>query len=161
MSIYDKEQPQGQFIKFTSGMTAQVRLFGEPIDYIKTFIQNGVPQEPKQRFASLCIFRNKEAKTNEVRVIEFGWEIQKSLKAFWKDSDWGDNAHYDVKISATGDGLDRKYQVVPAPKTPLSADEKALIAACDIDLRAICKADGTGPGKEGESEPPYDPFSDQ
>lgn len=147
MSIYDLESPEGSYLKFKHGTVARVRLFGEGRAFTKQFGTDA----PKQRFATLCIFRNKETSKNEIKVLEFGWEIQKRLKALKKDSDWGDPTTYDIEITATGDGLDREYQVVPKPKKDLSATDNTLIKECDWDLVKL-----TSPKSADEDPPPHE-----
>lgn len=166
MSIYDAEQPEGKFIKFTNGSTTRVRLFGDGHSWEQSF----QGQLPKTRFASLCINRNREKKSNEIRILAFGWEIQKRLKALVKDEDWGDPSGYDVEIGALGEGMERKYTLVPKPAKPLTEDEQALIKACDWDLKDLCKpkdedpkASSSGMKTHGETTPAVDeddPFSD-
>lgn len=149
MSIYDMEAPEGKggkFLKFKDGDKHRVRLFGDPISYEAHFPN----QEPKIQFASLCLFRNKETKENEVKVLQFGWTIQKVLRELVKDDEWGDPKEFDIEISATGEKLERKYTVVPKPKKALDSKEAVLIESCDWNLSEIVKPkdDGVAPDAE-------------
>lgn len=166
MSIYDKQAPQGLFIRFQGGDTHRLRMFGEAIDFEKAFVLNGVKQPPKQRFASLCLFRNMATATSEVKIVEFGWGIQSQLATLAKDDEWGDPTEYDIKISATGEGLNRDYKVVPIPKKPVSEADQKLIKGCSIDLSAECNKSGTATkstGAQAEYDPTepddFDPFA--
>jgi hypothetical protein len=151
MSIYDKEAPSsgGAFIKFKGGDKVRLRMFGTPIEYTAKFKD----QDPKIQFASLAIVPNKDTKEYECKLFNFGWMIQKQLAALAKDSDWGDPTQYDVEVVAEGDGMDRKYQVVPKPKKDLDSKAQAAIESCDLDMRKLLKLDDTP-----HSEPEEDPF---
>ena len=152
MSIYEMDAPTGnggKFLKFKDGDKHRVRLFGSPIHYQAHF----PGQEPKTQFATLCLFRNKETKENEVRVLQFGWTIQKALKEFSKDDEWGDPTEFDIEISASGEKLERKYIVVPKPKKPLGKDEQVLVESCDWVLADMVKPkDGAAPHQEEEED---------
>lgn len=150
MSIYDQKAPTGNFVKFQHNTVARMRFFGEAIGFMKEFKPpEGQKQQPaRQRFATCVIYRNKETKTDELKIFEFGWDIQSKLTALVNDADWGDPAAYDIEITATGEKLERKYQLVPKPKVALSNGEDQLIASCDFDLEAICG------GGDDESVPP-------
>ena len=156
MSIYDAESPSGSFLKLEGGTTHQIRMFGEPIGFLKQFKPE---DEPKQRFQSLCLWRNKEKRASEIKILEFGWEIQKRLKALVKDADWGDTSGYDVAIASTGDGLARKYEVIPKPKSPLTDAEKKMIEECKLELKAPGATTSDG-AFVGTKDPDYDPYSD-
>jgi len=155
-SIYDMEAPasNGRYLKFKDGDKHRVRLFGNPIAYEAHFPN----QDPKTQFASLCLFRNKETKTSEYKVLQFGWTIQKALKEFRNDDEWGDPTEFDIEISATGEKLERKYIIVPKPKQPLSAADKKLCEDCDWDLAELVKPGESDTVREAK---PYDPFESE
>lgn len=159
--IYSLEAPTGKFLKFESGGTYRVRMFGEPIEFIDTY-DDGTTS---QKFASLVIYRDKATKTNEVRVMSFGWTIQKALKALVKDPDWGVPTEFDILIAAKGEGLKREYSLVPKPKSDLTEEENALIDACDWDLQEAVKRDDKkarpGAAASAPKADEYDPFADE
>lgn len=43
--------------------------------------------------------------------------IRESIEALLTDEDWGSPKGYDIVITATGEGLEREYNVVPKPHT--------------------------------------------
>jgi hypothetical protein len=157
MSIYDMEAPVGnggKYLKFKDGDKHRVRLFGDPTSYEAKFPD----QDPKIQFASLCIWRNKETKTNEPRVLQFGWTIQKALRELAKDDEWGNPTEFDIEISATGEKLERKYIVLPKPKVALTEAEKKVIAECDWDLAELVKPKDSGTAPAADT---YDPFESE
>jgi hypothetical protein len=137
MSIYEMDAPQatgsGKYLKFRDGDKHRVRMFGDPISYEATF----EGQDPRVQIASLCLWKNPDTLESEVKVFQFGWTIQKALKALAKDSDWGDPTEFDIEIHATGEKLERKYNVVPKPKKDLTREEKKAIFDCDWDLKSL------------------------
>lgn len=161
MSIYDKEAPTGMFLKFQAGDTHRIRLFGDAIEFEKAFVsKDGKVGEPRQRFASLVLYRDVAKGASEVKVIEFGWEIQKRLKAFFRDEDWGDPTTFDIKITATGESLQRTYEVVPVPKAALKEADANLVSSCSLDLKEICLKDGAKASGAVAATDEYDPFSE-
>ncbi|QGH73359.1 MAG: single-stranded DNA-binding protein [Siphoviridae sp. cttb18] len=61
---------------------------------------------------------DKNAEKHQVQLLEIGHTVFKQLGQFQADPDYAFDSipDYDVKIKATGDGLDREYQVLPSPK---------------------------------------------
>jgi hypothetical protein len=166
MSIYDTTAPAsgGKYLKFSDGDKHQVRLFGEAISYEAEFDDEENPGKKKivTQFASLCLYRNKPEKKSEVKVLQFGWTVLKALKAFREDADWGDPTQFDIEISATGERLTRKYAIIPKPKTPLSADDQALVDGCDWTLRSMVGPKDSHPPASTVTEgAPYDPFAEE
>ena len=118
MSIYDSEPPSGLFLSIKdSNNQVAIRLFGEPITYMKENEFDGKKTVDK-KFATLCLYRNPKTKESEVKVYEFGWSIQKQLRNLYLDEDWGDpnKSEYDVTIKREGEGLKTKY--FPDAKAP-------------------------------------------
>jgi len=157
MSIYEMEAPAstgGKYLKFRDGDKHRIRMFGDPVSYEATF----EGQDPRVQFASLCLFRNADALESEVKVFQFGWTIQKALKALAKDADWGEPTDYDIEIHATGEKLERKYNVVPKPKKDLSKADAKLVFDCEWDLKSLVTPNETRPR---ETAPGKDPFEDE
>jgi hypothetical protein len=133
-NIWDKEAPSGggMYLKIEPESSIRVRFFGRPIEFQSTF-----ENTTSTRFASAVLYRNKATKVNEVKSFQFGWTIQKAMRALYRDDEWGDPEGYDVEISRTGAGKETKYAVVPKPKKALSADELELIESTPVDLVAL------------------------
>jgi hypothetical protein len=149
------------YLKLETDKPAKIRLFGKPIVFHE---KSDFYPEPQLRFASLCIYRNTETKTNEVKGFKFGWTVQKQIKAMVDDEEYGDPTKYDLKITKTGEKLTTKYSVLPMKERPLTDEEKALIAGCTLDLEAMYKK----PKGESQSAPSgsadntaYDAFAEE
>ena len=60
--------------------------------------------------------------------------IQRELKAYEKDVDWGDLQSYDLEIERTGnDKNTTRYRVSPKPKAPLDKDIEEQISLPNLD----------------------------
>lgn len=71
------------------------------------------------------------------QIISKGWGLAKSFQELDSDEDYGaDITKLDIKITPTGEGLERRYSVIPLPKAGTLTDEQweALHA---IDLEKI------------------------
>lgn len=72
-------------------------------------------------------------------ILKKGKTLLGEIQNLVDDENWGDPRRYDIKLSATGDGLGRKYGVSPVPvdKSPeLNARERESLRALDekVDL---------------------------
>lgn len=162
MSIYDKEAPTGDYLNISKleSKKATVRFFGDPICYEKETNFND-KREVKTRFATLLLYRDPKTKTSEVKVYEFGWSVQKILRQFALDADLGDPVGYDMTINVEGEKLTTKYTIIPRAVKPLSDEDKAIIAACTIDLRKAVKADDPHADPDFKDEDQsYNPYDD-
>lgn len=66
----------------------------------------------------------------EASILKKGPTLLGEVQNLFDDENWGSGGNYDIKITASGDGLDRKYSVlaIPADKSPeLTAREKASL----------------------------------
>jgi hypothetical protein len=159
-TVWEREAPAGggkDYLTLKNGESARIRVFGQPIEFTESF--QGGP--PSVKFGTLCIYRNKAEKTNELKAYKFGWTIQKAIGALYRDADWGDPAEYDIEVTRTGEGMDTKYTVVPKPKQPLTADEKALIASCTLDMDKLFLKRASGATSDSSHNGEYDPFVDE
>lgn len=67
----------------------------------------------------------------EAFVLKKGPTLLGEIQNLFDDENWG-RGDYDIKITATGDGLDRKYSILAVPVDkckPLSEKEKVALAA--------------------------------
>lgn len=134
----------GLFVKIDPDTEVRIRFVGEPYSFMKAF-KDGDPLKP--RWASRCVVVNKEAKTFDAKVIEFGPQVKMQIANLYNDEDWGDVTKYDVSIRREGDGMSTKYTVVPKQKAAGNAE--AIAEAEKIDLVKLVDKDAADP---------YDPF---
>jgi len=76
--------------------------------------------------------------------------IKRDIESLLQNSDWGEPTGYDITITGTGKGMERRYTVQPSPHKPLTDEEKSLVARTEIDLEALFT--GSEPFKKEESE---------
>ena len=76
-------------------------------------------KKPVKHFWAFIVFNYNDEQIQIMKVTQA--TIQKSLKAFCKDKDWGEPFGYDIKIMKTGEGVDTEYFVNPIPHKPIDA----------------------------------------
>ena len=87
-----------------------------------------------RKFLAFPIWNYAEEK---VQIMELAQSsLQKELKAYEKDTDWGDLTTYDLEIERTGnDKMSTRYRVSPKPKAPLAKEiDKAIEALPNLDM---------------------------
>lgn len=138
----------GLFVKIDPDTEVRLRFVGDPYCFVKAFREG---EAPKPRWASRCILVNKESKTFEAKVFEFGPQVKAQIANLYNDEDWGDVTKYDVSIKREGSRMDTKYTVVPNQKSP--ADKDALAEAEKIELVKLVD--------KNAAENEYDPFKEE
>ena len=138
----------GLFVKIDPDTEVRLRFVGDPYCFVKAFREG---EAPKPRWASRCILVNKEAKTFEAKVYEFGPQVKAQIANLYNDEDWGDVTKYDVSIKRKGSGMETEYTVVPKQKSPV--DKDALAEAEKIELVKLVDKDA--------AENEYDPFKEE
>jgi len=77
-----------------------------------------------------------------VKVFEITQKsVKEELEALNENPEWGNPSEYDISITGTGKGLDRRYTVQPSPRKPLTKEEESLVARTEIDLDALFTGD--------------------
>lgn len=87
--------------------------------------------ESLRRFIAFPIWNYE---LNRVQIWEITQNsIQKELKAYEADKDWGSLLEYDLEIERTGnDKLNTRYRVSPKPKAPLDKDIESKIEGLPV-----------------------------
>lgn len=71
---------------------------------------------------------------DKAMILDKGASIAKQLAAIHKDEDYDNLNEVDVKISATGEGMETRYSVNVLPKTQtLTTDQAKACAALNLD----------------------------
>lgn len=63
--------------------------------------------------------------------------IQDAIYSLHGDSNWGDPKNYDINIVKTGEKMETRYNVMPAPPKPLTEAIKGLYGDVKIDLNKL------------------------
>lgn len=83
-------------------------------------------------------FKVIDREDGRVKIFEITQNgVKRDIEALLQDADWGDPKGYDIKITGTGKGMERRYSVIAVPHKPLTAEEKSLVARMEIDLEKL------------------------
>lgn len=98
------------------------------------------PTKPIKHFWAMVVWNCTEEKVQILEITQS--TIQGAIQNLSKDEDWGNPMEYDIKVKRTGDGMETKYTVNPAPKAKISKEiQEALVAKGDINLMALFTGD--------------------
>lgn len=84
--------------------------------------------QSSERFAVVVL----DLDTNQVKILDQGKKVRKSIVALHQRSIWGDPRGYDLTIEKSGSGLQTDYSVVPGLKQALT---EAQIAEAGKQIR--------------------------
>lgn len=119
-----------EFIKFKSGSSYKLRIFTtNPTIHVNNFGKEQI---------SFAVWNWEEDKA---MILSKGPSIARQISQLHQDEDFGaDITKVDIKISATGDGMDREYTLNVLPKSidMTEAQEEAL-TELDKSLSKIFK----------------------
>jgi hypothetical protein len=92
------------------------------------------PADSKHFWA--CPVWNYKAK--RVQILEITQKsIQRALGALAADSEWGSPLNYDISIVREGEGMESRYQVIPAPHKALDPVIRDTFARTKVSLEAL------------------------
>lgn len=141
MSIYQTHKPAGGgdslFLKLKDGESVKIRIASEPAVYVQTFDEN-----VSTRYAWVVFNRNEK----RAQVFSQGVSVFRQLADLVEE--WGEPTSFDLTVKRTGEMLETRYSVTPAPKSvDLTPEEQA---ECDkIDLLAAVKGSWLKDFEEG------------
>jgi hypothetical protein len=76
--------------------------------------------------------------TGRVKILEITQiSIMRQISAYLENEDWGDPTKYDLTITGTGDGKERRYIVQPSPHKELTVEEKSAVARTEVKIEAL------------------------
>lgn len=75
------------------------------------------PDKPIKHFWACIVWNYNEKKVQIYQITQAS--IRRAIEALGKDEDWGNPFYYDLKINKTGEGIETKYSVTPAPQKPI------------------------------------------
>ena len=153
-SDYEVPQKAGNYMRFDEDEN-KFRILDKPIMGYEYWITNkdgsrkpirkqmdeDIPVEelegdeiPKH-FWAMPVYNYQEEKIQILEITQKS--ILKSIRALERSKDWGSPLNYDIIVFKTGQKLETRYNVQPAPPKPLS---KALLddyKDMEIDLEAL------------------------
>src|SRR3990167_4285809 len=78
----------------------------------------------------------------EIKILEITQKsILKAIKSYANDEDYGNPTGYDIKVTGTGEGLERRYLVTPKPPKKLDPAIIQLYKDMEINLDALFDGD--------------------
>jgi hypothetical protein len=127
------EEKVSDYFNFKEGET-KLRVMTQPIG-VRQYFKDGKfetvdekytgPEKVSTKGWAWCSIRPD----NELKIVKFPYSVIKQVQAFMVDEEYsfdGFPMPYDLKITATGEGMERRYSVLASPKlTPVTAEEKA------------------------------------
>lgn len=130
---FETEEKVSDYYNFKEGDT-KLRVLTQPVG-VRQYFKDGKyttvddkylgPEKVSTKGWAWCVIRE----TGELKIVKFPYSVIKKVQAFMVDEDYafdGFPMPYDLKITATGEGLERRYDVVPSPKlTPVTKEESA------------------------------------
>jgi hypothetical protein len=135
-SIYITHKPagggDGLFLKLKSGDAVKMRIASPPAVYDQSFTDDDGKVTVSTRYAWVVWNRNEE----RAQVFSQGKSVFNQLADLVPE--WGEPDSYDITVKRTGEQLETRYSVTPAPKSvDLTTEQKAECAK--IDLLAAVK----------------------
>ena len=114
------------FTNFTSGETVKLRVLTvDPLIVLDKF--------GNTKFAFI-IWNYNESKA---QILNKGATVAKAIQALHLNKDWGNNIQaIDIGITATGEGMDTRYSVIPYPNSVTLSNDK-IEEARKIDLNKV------------------------
>ena len=125
-----KGENGNNFIKFTAGQSIKVRVYTiNPTIHINAYGKEQI---------SFAVWSYDEDKA---MILSKGPSIARQISQLHQDEDFGaDITKTDIKISATGEGMDREYSVNALPKSmDITANQLEALEELDKNLSKIFK----------------------
>lgn len=130
------EEKTSDWYDFKTGET-KLRVLTQPVA-VRQYFKDGKyttvddsyrgPEKVSLKGWAWCSIRPE----NELKIVKFPYSVIKAVQAFMVDEDYafdGFPMPYDIKITATGEGMERRYSVMASPKTsPVTKEEKEGLA---------------------------------
>jgi hypothetical protein len=150
LSIYTTYKPaggsDGLYLKLQDGDSAKVRIASEPAIFTQEFNNEG-EITLSTKFA--WVVWNRADK--KAQVFNGGKSIYNQIADLVEE--WGEPTTFDITVKRTGQMLETRYSVNPAPKSQDLTDEEQ--AACDkIDLLKATKGHWLKDFKDGATPSP-------
>lgn len=101
----------------------------------KELDEKGEPYRPRPYY----LFKALDRRSGQIKILRVSQQVAQNLKELAKSGSWGDLTRYDVNITRRPKGTNPLYLVMPSPPTELTAEEKALVAASELNLKNLAR----------------------
>lgn len=98
------------------------------------------PEEIKH-FWAMPVYNYADKQIVILEITQKG--IQKKIKAYANDEDWGSPIGYDLVVTKSGEGLNTEYEVIAKPAKPVEKEITEAFMDMQINLEALY--DGADP----------------
>lgn len=134
MSIYTTYKPaggsEGLFLKISDGDSVKLRIASEPAIFNQEFTNDG-ETTVSTKFAWTVWNRGEK----KAQVFNGGKSIYNQIADLVEE--WGEPTEFDITVKRTGQMLETRYSVTPAPKSvDLTKDEQDECDKVDL-LKAV------------------------
>jgi len=128
MSIYDNLSAQagnGNSLKFAfqGGTTTTFHIVGDPLAVRQSFDN----ETARRAFFFPALKYNGAGEAEQVVVFKAGEMIWEDILTLAKNKRWGHPTKYSIEITATGEGKERRYKVMPGEKKGIVEEERKMI----------------------------------
>lgn len=96
---------------------------------------NEAATETTKHFWAMKVWNYKDEMVQILQITQAS--IQKPIKGYANDEDWGSPTGYDIVVSKSGEGLETEYQVKPKPAKVLDPAIKELCDNVEVNLSAL------------------------
>lgn len=139
---FDDVIPAGLYLKWEAGVPYKLRVLTvDPVVFTNTFKdpKTGEEGEPSTKFAFIVYNFTKD----KAQILQSTPAMARKISEIHKDPDFGsDIKKIDLKVTPTGEKLERRYDIQVLPTSEMMTNEQVL-AARKIDLDAeISKNNG-------------------
>lgn len=88
-----------------------------------------------KHFWAMPVYNYAEKKIQILEITQKG--IQKKIKAYAKDEDWGTPKNYDLVVTRSGQSLETEYEVIAKPAKKVDEGITRLFEDMNINLEAL------------------------
>lgn len=155
-SNYDVPSSAGNYMRFKDGEN-RFRVLASPIIGWEFWTESDGVRKPVRRrmnetistsecdpsdvkhFWAMPVYNYAENKIQILEITQKG--IQKKIKAYARDEDWGSPVNYDLVVTRSGQSLETEYEVIAKPAKELDIEIAKQYAAMTINLEALYAGD--------------------
>lgn len=95
---------------------------------------DGTPTKVKH-FWAFVVWDYKDKTVKLLQITQAS--IQKAIKGYVDDADWGDPKKYDLVITRKGEGIETEYSIRPKPHSEISKEAQSAYESEVIDLDRV------------------------
>ncbi|MHB9161527.1 MAG: hypothetical protein ACYC6W_11695 [Nitrosotalea sp.] len=126
------------WLDWRTGVDGSRKPVRNPMDKPFTMAEIEDPDKVKH-FWAMVVWNYTEDRIQIWEITQKG--LQKTLRGYAKDADWGNPKNYDVVVTREGKELNTRYQLTPKPAKHLDEGIAQLYKDTPINLMALYKGE--------------------